>query len=471
MVMNQGKIIIYQMLPRVFGNRNPEALPGGSLAENGSGKFSDITTSVLNELRRLSISHIWYTGVIKHSTGNDPGVKGGAGSPYAISDYYDVNSYLCDSPLSGISEFEELVDRTHEAGIGVIIDFVPNHVAVRYDGIKEPFTSLNYYPGHIHDGDWSDTAKLNYGNRDTWEKMKNILFFWASRGVDGFRCDMIELVPVEFWEWVIPLVKERYPHILFIGEAYQPHNYYPYIERGGFDYLYDKSGFYDTLKRIVRGEGSASDLTFRWQEIGSLQGKMLNFLENHDEDRITSEGFASGDPFRALSALFVSLFFNTAPFMIYFGEEFGEGPDKTSIFDFISLPTVRRWLRGIEEGSPLKYLSYEEKDLYALYCGFMRRAADSELFSRGTTYDLQYANPSSDSYDPHRIFSFIRQYGKETSLCVANFSDFDREVGVHIPKEAFEYLHLEESSGLNSRDLIYVPVTRNAGTIIKIAWG
>ena len=379
------------MLPRVFGNTRGTSVPGGTLADNGTGKFKDITMSVLEEIRKLNVSYIWYTGIIRHATAGDPGVKGGAGSPFAITDYYDVNPYLASKESNRMKEFEALIARTADAGMGTIIDFVPNHVSPAYRSTVNSFEENNLYPGHIHDWDWSDTVKLNYSDRDTWEKMKDILLFWASKGVGGFRCDMVELVPVDFWQWCIPAVKKVYPKLIFIGEAYEPANYADLFEKGGFDYLYDKSGFYDTLKKVVRGEAPASSLTGEWQKLGKYQERMLNFLENHDEDRISSPYFA-GSPFGGLAALFVSLFFNTAPFMLYFGQEFGEGPEKTSIFDFCSLPKVRAWLRGIKAGDPMKYLGYEEQALSVVHREFMKKTTEPAV-GRGVTFDFEYGNP------------------------------------------------------------------------------
>lgn len=463
----KDKFIIYEMLPRIFGNRKSANVPNGSLAVNGTGKFGDIDAGVLDEIAKLHVSHIWFAGVIRHATAGEEGVKGGAGSPYAISDYYDVNPYLASRPAHRMKEFEKLISRTNRAGMGVIMDFVPNHVSRNYHSETANFDERNYYPGKIFDGDWSDTAKLDYSNSDTREKMKEILLFWASKGIAGFRCDMIELVPIDFWEWCIPLVKKACPNLIFIGEAYKPENYKDLFERGGFDYLYDKSGFYDTLKRIVRGGESASAITREWQKLGGFQHKMLNFLENHDEERLTSPYFA-GDAFKGLAALFVSLFFNDAPFMIYAGQEFGEGPEKTSIFDFTSLPTLRNWLKGVKSGKPMKYLGYESKDLYRIYRRFFKLAVKDPVLRKGETFDLQYANPRGEHYNPDFHFSFLRHYGKKTYLCVANFTDEPAVLSINIPKHAFDYLGIEESSDLNSSVPVTVEVAPNAGSLLRI---
>ena len=151
--------------------------------------------------------------------------------------------------------------------------------------------------------DWYETVKLNYGidycdaggrsnhfepHPDTWNKMLHILLFWAAQGIDAFRCDMAEMVPVEFWQWAIGQVKAQYPELLFIGEVYNPHQYRDFIA-AGFDYLYDKVGLYDTLFDMLHSDGWASEITRQWQSTADILPHMLYFLENHDELRIASE--------------------------------------------------------------------------------------------------------------------------------------------------------------------------------------
>ena len=389
-----NKPIIYQMLPRLWGNGKVRPKKNGSLEENGTGKFSDIDTDTLEYLKWLGCSHVWYTGVIRHSTqasaeGCIPShpqfVKGNAGSPYAICDYYDVNPYLADNPSYRMDEFEQLIKRTHDAGLKLIIDFVPNHVSRDYGKVNpvpghsmlgsdddksvhwKEENDFYYYPGqslHLPTpvphgmeayeespamatgnncfsaepgiNDWYETIKINYGDSytPTWDKMYDIIAFWASKGVDGFRCDMVELVPPQFFKWVIAKAKENYPELIFIAEVYQKQLYGEYIRNIGFDYLYDKSGLYDTLRSIVSKNTddngmpvelwqSTTGITRNWQFLSDLQPYMLNFLENHDEQRFGSDFFGK-DGHNTFAPLYVSLFMNTAPFMIYLGEEVGE---------------------------------------------------------------------------------------------------------------------------------------------------
>ena len=436
------KIIIYQVFTRLFGNSNTRCKNNGSISENGCGKLADFTAKALSEIKNLGATHIWYTGIIEHATqtnysryGIRPDhpavVKGKAGSPYAIKDYYDVDPDMANSIPDRMKEFENLVKRSHKAGLKVIIDFVPNHVARQYhsdakpEGVIDlgendnkdvafsPNNNFYYIPGQQLQGeidlhmnapeayvenpakatgndkfdawpgrnDWYETVKLNYGVDymngrwghfdpvpDTWQKMLDILLFWAAKDIDGFRCDMAEMVPVEFWGWAIPQVKEQFPHIIFIAEVYNPYEYRNYIFNGHFDYLYDKVGLYDTLRALTCGHESATNIPFRWQSLNGIEKNMLNFLENHDEQRIASDFFA-GNAFKAIPAMVVSACMNTNPVMIYFGQELGEpgmdeegfsGRDgRTTIFDYWTVDTIRRWRNGGKFDG--KQLTKEEK--------------------------------------------------------------------------------------------------------------
>ena len=519
-----SKIILYQIFTRLFGNDNTARIPGGSIEENGCGKLAAFTPEALAAIKELGTTHIWYTGIIEHATQTDYShfgirpdhkatVKGKAGSPYAIKDYYDVDPDLATSVPSRMKEFTQLVKRTHDAGLKMIIDFVPNHVARCYHSDAKPksvvdlgekddttqfFSPKNnfyYLPGTTLGGevdwqdytesparatgndrfdayptrnDWYETVKLNYGVNyldggrtdfypfpSTWLKMRDILLFWAKKGVDGFRCDMAEMVPVAFWEWAIPQVKQKHPDILFIAEVYNPAEYRNYLFRGHFDYLYDKVGLYDTLRAVVCGQASATSISRAWQSLGGIEKQMLNFLENHDEQRIASEFFA-GNPRKAIPALITSACMNTNPMMIYFGQEFGErgmdsegfsGRDgRTTIFDYWSLDTVRRWYNNGEcDGA---HLTSQEKWLRSTYAKILSICNKEKSISEGTFFDLMYVNLNNPDFNPHRQFAFLRHYGDETLLIVANFDHQTVDVKVNIPNEAFNYMDIPDGQGM-----------------------
>ena len=532
---NEKKMIIYQVFTRLFGNNNNRCIHHGNLQENGCGKMADFTMKALQEIRKLGATHIWYTGIIEHATQTDyrrynicpdhPAVvKGKAGSPYAIKDYYDIDPDLAQDVPERMKEFEALVERTHQCDLEVIIDFVPNHVARQYHSDKQPdgtcqlganddsslafspYNNFYYIPkSELHGqfdmkgtateayyespakatgnnrfdaypnlNDWYETVKLNYGvdyqnggtshfypTPDTWQKMLHILLFWASKKIDGFRCDMAEMVPVEFWEWAIPQVKEAYPHILFIAEVYNPNEYRNYLFRGHFDYLYDKVGLYDTLRNVTCHQASATSISHAWQNLGGIEKRMLNFLENHDEQRIASDFFA-GNPHKAIPALVVSACMNTNPMMVYFGQEFGEpgmdsegfsGRDgRTTIFDYWSVDTIRRWRNGGRFDGQL--LTAEEKQLQRLYQRVLMLCNQEPAIAQGAFFDLTYANLHGWRFNEHRQYAFLRKYERDLLLVVVNFDHQPADIAINLPSHAFDCLQIPQSDICQALELI-----------------
>ena len=525
-----SKLIIYQVLPRLFGNRNITRKPNATLGENGSGKLNDFDGQRLRQIKDMGVSHIWYTGIIRHASTTDYSsfgipcqhasiVKGKAGSPYAITDYYDVDPDLAVDVNRRMNEFENLIKRTHEAGMKVIIDFVPNHVAREYHSVASPigvkalgdddntdkhFDAQNnfyYCPGepfvspvatpsldesyqefpakctgndrfdnHPNINDWYETVKLNYGIDycdaggrsyhfipvpDTWNKMTDILLFWAGKGVDGFRCDMAEMVPFAFWLHATTIVKEQYPDLLFIGEVYDTAQYRTYIS-SGFDYLYDKVGMYDCLRDVVCGHRPANAITYCWQSVDDIKDHMLNFLENHDEQRIASDFFCS-DSFAAIPALIVSALLQKNPFMLYAGQEFGErGMDtegfsgcdgRTTIFDYWMVDSL---YRGFFDR---RRLTMAEKQLMGIYNLVLNIASHEKAVVEGDFFDLMYVNPYIDKFNPRTEYAFLRKKDSDVMLVISNFSGDTLQTEVVIPEHAFTTLGLQEGV-FQARDLL-----------------
>ena len=535
----EKKIVIYQVLPRLFGNGNTTCKENGTIEENGCGKLNNFTDDVLARIHDMGFTHVWYTGVIRHATQTNYSsygiptqhaevVKGKAGSPYAITDYYDIDPDLAVNVSLRMKEWESLIERTHKAGMKVIMDFVPNHVAREYHSICKPagvrdlgedddpnmhFSTRNnfYYAWgdldlneirlskpefkafHAKDAkiyeqykespakatgndrfdncpgcnDWYETVKLNYGVDycdaggrsyhyepvpSTWGKMTDILLFWASKGVDGFRCDMAEMVPTAFWDYATQILKAKYPHIVVIGEVYDPNQYRNYV-KAGFDYLYDKVGMYDCLRGVIRGERPAASITHEWQVVDDIRQHMLYFLENHDEQRIASDFFC-GSAMKAIPAAAMSLFFQKNPFMLYSGQEFGEkGMDKegfsgrdgrTTIFDYWSPST----LAHAYQDSADEMLTPEQKYLAATYRQLLRLANEEKALREGDTFDLMYVNPGSENFDPRTNFAFLRKKDDEVMLIVLNFAQEARQLQVCIPGHAFDFFHIAEEEVL-----------------------
>ena len=526
---------IYQLFVRTFGNKNTDPVFDGDKSQNGCGTFASINNNALNALKDLGITHIWLTGVIRHSSmtsypelgikSTNPLItKGKAGSPYSIVDYYDIDPDLAVNPEYRHEEFDDVVARIHEKGMKVIIDFVPNHLAREYKSLCKPLdeeefgvndnkdvafninNNFYYCPNQefvvprqrdnettqaqnqssqssVLDAqykefpakasgndvfssspsanDWYDTVKLNYGvdyqNNarcfepipNTWYKMFNIMMYWCERGVDGFRVDMAEMVPIEFWRWAIFLLRESYD-VTMIAEIYQPHMYKDYVN-AGFDYLYDKVGLYNTLENIYRYGSRADTITDVWNCLAGLGDAMLRFMENHDEPRLASKNFI-GDAFKSLPAVIVSALMNRGPFMIYNGQESGEdaegavgfsGDDgRTSIFDYAVMPRHQKWMsNGKFDGSDF---SDEQRRLYEFYSKLLNFRLTSSAINKGAFYDLMWVNPWYSNFDPQYVYAFLRYYDDERLLVVANFNmNESRRCEVKISEDALEYMRMD----------------------------
>jgi len=313
--------------------------------------------------------------------------------------------------------------------------------------------------------DWFETVKLNYGidiqdgRRNyfepippTWTKMVEMLKYWASKGVDGFRCDMAEMVPVEFWKFAITEVKKDYPNMIFIAEIYNPNEYHNYIKVGGFDYLYDKVGLYDALRRLIeqKPEATVEDITKVWQhESGDISEYMLRFLENHDEVRINTSSFAKSDPFAIIPAMVVTATLHSGPLMIYFGQEVGESADdkegfnqaedRTTMFDFWGVKSHQAWMNdGKFDGGKL---NKNQKDLRQFYGDLLKFVNGSDAVKNGEFYDLQYVQ--GDGYDKQKVYSYLRYTEKQKLLFVCNFNHSqEQNINLNIPEGVFNAIGL-----------------------------
>ncbi len=557
------KEVVYQVFTRLFGNTNTTNKPWGTIEENGVGKFSDFNKKALKEIKDLGVTHIWYTGVPHHAlvtdyteygiSNDDPDVvKGRAGSPYAVKDYYNVNPDLADDPENRLEEFKALVHRTHEAGLKLLIDIVPNHVARNYEGKStpvgsEPFGASDdvavefdrnndfyYVPGvafqvpEWHNGylplggepnllvdgkfdeipakwtgngsrsprpdmnDWYETVKINYGVRsdgaydfdtlpedfglkdykehhafwsdkdvpNSWKKFKDIALYWLEIGVDGFRFDMAEMVPVEFWSYMNSHIKMKNPDAFLLAEVYNPGLYRDYIRKGKMDYLYDKVELYDSLKHIMQGHGWTDHIPKVQEGLEDIEHHMLHFLENHDEQRIASPDFV-GDAQRGKPAMVVSSTISTSPTMIYFGQEVGEpakeqagfgSPTRTSIFDYIGVPNHQRWVNDKKFDGAL--LNEEEKDLRSFYKRLLNFTISSDALM-GNYQDIHYYNREhTENYD-HRVLSFVRWSEKEKLIVISNF-DAERHYSfeLKIPEDVIQKWKLGDGD-YECTDMLY----------------
>ena len=550
-----GKIVIYQVFTRLFGNTNTTNKPWGTIAENGVGKFADFTDTALDSIKALGITHIWYTGVPHHALINDYSsigisnddpdvVKGRAGSPYAVKDYYNVNPDLATNPAKRLEEFKALIERTHAHGLKVIIDIVPNHVARHYKSVNNPDSvqdfgatdnkqveynrnnDFYYIPGQdfkvpisengyrplngekhpLSDGkfeekpakwtgngsrlaqpgfnDWYETVKINYGIKpdgtkdfdtlsadyakrsiaehkafwngksvpSSWKKFRDIALYWLQMGVDGFRFDMAEMVPVEFWSYMNSAIKTAKPSAQLIAEIYNPTVYRNYIQLGKMDYLYDKVDMYDRMKELMQGKGSTDSLAAIQNRYADIEHHLLHFLENHDEQRIASKDFA-GNAQKAMPAMLVSATIGTSPTLLYFGQELGEPgiqdggfgkPTRTSIFDYVGVPSHQRWMNaGKFDGGQL---STDEKTLRNFYKRLLNFCISNNALNDSYA-DLHAYNRANTKGYSDKIFSFTRESNSQQLIVIANFSsDSSIDISLQIPADVIAKWKLKDGN-------------------------
>lgn len=560
---SEQKQVIYQVFTRLFGNTNTTNKPWGTIEENGVGKFEDFTDKALNEIKDLGVTYIWYTGVPHHDvirdytdfgiSNDDPDVvKGRAGSPYAVKDYYNVNPDLAVNPANRLEEFKSLIARSHKAGLKVIIDIVPNHIARNYQGLTNPegvkdfgtddditvtyHKNNNFYynpkeafkvpifeGGYLPLGgeknplsdrkfdenpakwtgngsrmsqpnmnDWYETVKINYGispdgkkefdalpqgfeNEDykthfefwkdkivpsSWIKFKDIALYWTEMGIDGFRYDMAEMVPVEFWSYMNSAIKMKNPDAFLLAEVYNPDLYRDYIKRGKMDYLYDKVQLYDTLKHIIQGYGKTDNIPPIQDYLKDIEHHMMHFLENHDEQRIASPEFA-GNAQKGKPAMVVSATISTSPSMIYFGQEVGEpgseqagfgSPSRTSIFDYVGVPHLQRWSneRKFDGGKSTE----NEKSLRDFYKRLLNFTINSSALM-GDYQELQSVNRKSTENYNDKILAFARWSDSEKLLVISNFSATNsQEFELIIPSDIISKWNLSDGK-YKVTDLLY----------------
>ena len=580
-MLHEKKIVVYQVFTRLFGNKNSTNKPWGTIEENGVGKFNDFTPLALQEIKALGVNYIWYTGVPHHAvirdytaigvSNDDPDVvKGRAGSPYAVKDYYNVNPDLAVDPTHRLEEFEGLIARTHNAGMKVIIDIVPNHIARKYEGKNNPngvkdfgadddqtveykrdnnfyyipnakfevpdtAKPLNGEENRLSDqkfdenpakwtgngsrlakpdkNDWYETVKVNYGIRpdgskdfpelpadfstksvqdhyafwkdkevpDSWKKFKSIALYWTSKGVDGFRYDMAEMVPYEFWSYMNSAIKMANKEAFLMAEVYNPAEYRNYIHLGKMDYLYDKVETYDKLKEVIQGKSWPDDLTHILNNMKDIEHHMLHFLDNHDEQRLASPEFA-GSGEKGKPMMVVSATISTSPTMVYFGQEVGEAGNenagfgtrsRTSIFDYIGVPAHQRWMNGGKfDGGQL---SDGEKELRDFYKRLLNFTINSSALM-GDYEDLQFYNrPITANYDP-MIYSYARWSANEKLIVIGNFSaektsNFDLQIPLSIIKKwQLADGHYSLVDQLYKKNKVVLDVANGVGTLrVKIA--
>jgi glycosidase len=307
--------------------------------------------------------------------------------------------------------------------------------------------------------DWYETVKINYGIKpdgskdfhelpkefaaksveehfafwkdknvpSSWKKFRDIALYWTAKGVDGFRYDMAEMVPYEFWSYMNSAIKMQNTDAFLMAEVYNPAEYRNYIHFGKMDYLYDKVETYDYLKDIIQGKKSPDGLTKIQAGLKDIEHHMLHFLDNHDEQRLANAAFA-GSPEKGKPLMVVSATIGTSPTMIYFGQEVGEAATfdsgfgtktRTSIFDYAGVPSHQRWMNGGKFDG--EKLSQSEKELRNFYKQLLNFTKNSTALM-GDFDELQTANRNKTANFKEGIYAFVRYSDLEKLVIVTNFS-------------------------------------------------
>lgn len=494
---------IYQLPIRTFFARDEQRA--------ARGRFTDLDNDVLDRLKELNIDYIWLTGVLEqaHPRSVDPDVvKGDAGSYYAVRDMWDVSNELgtlgeFDALIQrahekGLRVLVDLVmnhtarhhvtDVTCKAdlnfGVGDDVqrafDIKNNYLYLPSQRFEPPFGEYDIDLGRdgIQDemparvtgndvlsprpsvNDWYETAKLNYGHDlfsrrvvtqprpKTWTQMLDVSRYWLARGVDGFRIDFAHVVPMEFWRWYLPRIKEEFPNAFLVAEAYENGGDLQYkhenLLAAGMDSIFHSELYWPLYNVARHGESIERANPFRLpmmrEEIVTKAWNMTHYLENHDEVRVASKPFAprlASRSHRAQLGLALSAYAALLPghFLLQGGQEVGEdasvfGPfagdnGKTSIFDYVYQKWVRDWLDGRES---------EWRSRYAQLMQWRQHPVFQKAHSGTEYYDLLAAN--QDQAQRHHVGAYIRRKDDEAFLVVTNAHPTDAvNVVLHLTNE------------------------------------
>src|SRR5258706_6047523 len=288
-----------------------------------SGDFKGIAAQ-LDRLKNLGVTIIWLMPI--HPIGQEK-KKGSIGSPYAVRNYYGIN------PDYGTKDdLKKLVSEAHRRGITVIIDIVANHTSWDSVMMKHPEWYKHDASGQItYPHDWMDVAALNYANPQLHEYMTDMLQYWIREfDLDGFRCDVAEDVPTDFWEHARVELDKIKPEVFMLAEGHKPD-----LEVKAFEVDYSWP-LHNALTDALQGRGRASDLRTAWEKetrewpLGALH---MRFSDNHDERRAIAR---FGEP-AALAASALMLTLDGVP-LLYNGMEVGDTTESGAPALFEKMP-------------------------------------------------------------------------------------------------------------------------------------
>ena len=269
----------------------------------------------LPRLAEMGVDIVWLMPIYPIGV---EGRKGTLGSYYAVRNYCDINP-----EFGTLEDFDSFVDEAHRLGMRVIIDWVANHTspdAVWVTGKPAEWYERDAEGNTTFTADWSDTANLNYENKEVWKGMQAALRFWMERGIDGFRCDMACEVPLEFWQETIAGLRADFPHMYWLAEGEEPKLH----SLSDFNTSYSWE-LHHMMNSIARGEQGIENLLSYIEKDAQRHPEdvsRLMFTSNHDENSWAGTEFERmGDAAKVMAVLTFTLP-NGQP-LIYTGQEMG----------------------------------------------------------------------------------------------------------------------------------------------------
>jgi glycosidase len=352
------------------------------------GTFSALS-GLLPGLREMGVDVLWFMPI--YPIGSQ-GRKGTLGSYYSIKDYGAVNP-----EFGTLDDFSRLVEQAHGLGMKVILDWVAAHTsrdAVWLDQEDWYIRRPDGTPEFLYD--WSDVARLNYQSQPMRQAMLEKMLFWLEEvNVDGFRCDMADLSPVDFWEWAVPQLRKAKPDIFMLAESENPVN-----TQKAFNAYYAWK-LHHTMNSVAKGEKNADSLRLCLDQMARDFGRNpipLLFTSNHDENSWSGTEF----------------------------ERMGEAVFQMAAFSFV-LPGVPLIYTGQEVGNT-KRLAFFEKDTLQphqseLFTDFYSRLITFRKVSHalqvppygGLLQEVPHSGPSC-------LFAFTREAEGNQVLALFNFS-------------------------------------------------
>ena len=383
---------------KIHGKQHPEWAYDAVLYELNMRQFTTEGTFVaaakeLPRLKKLGVDVIWLMPIFPIG---EQRRKGSLGSYYSIRDYRAVNP-----EFGTMDDFRAFLQQAHNEGVKVILDWVPNHTSrdadwtIEHPDWYEFDTEKNEIATPF---DWTDTAKLDYSQQAMREEMVAAMKFWLSQGIDGFRCDMAMLQPIDFWDWATPELEQVKPDIFMLAEAEGVE-----FHRRAFDATYAWD-MHHLLVKIAQGQANADSLRERlkWEAFHyPEQAIRMQFTSNHDENSWSDTEFVRfGAAAKAMAALTYIL--PGIP-LIYNGQEVAQ-PRRLAFFD----------KDAIEWGAPNDFSDLYEKLSSLKHAHPALRAGEQG----GDLYSI-------DNSEQWRIFAVKRKIGEQTVIALFNFSGAD----------------------------------------------